>query len=335
MPELRQNIATKEWVIISAERSKRPKQFVSSSRKLTSERPEWDERCPFCPGNEEPELEVLRIPQNEPWQVRVVRNKYPALQRDGDRVQTFDRVKRHISGVGYHEVLVESRLHNTCPALESPEEIALMLKTFQLRGTEIAKDKRIEHIIYFKNHGKRAGTSLEHPHTQLVGLPIVPNDIRSRTEESRRYFDDTGRCVYCQMIEDELREKKRIVVEGKQFVAFVPYAAFSPFHIWVLPRYHRSNYLNVPSEELDSMSLILKNVFSKLYLGLRDPDYNYIIRSSALDNREQEYIHWYMTIIPRVTRAAGFELGSGMFINSSLPEESAAFLRKVSDEFQN
>lgn len=333
MPELRQNIATKDWVIISAERSKRPNQFVSTSRELTSQRAKWDDECPFCPGNEEPELEIFRVPSNEPWQIRVLRNKYPALYREGERLRKFDGVYRHISGVGYHEVIIESRLHNTCPALESPEEISLMLEVFQQRGADIAKDSRIEHIIYFKNHGKKAGTSLVHPHTQLVGLPIVPNDIRSRSEEARRFFDDKGRCVYCQIIEDELQGMKRIIVEDEHFIAIIPYAAYSPFHIWVLPRKHRSNYLTVSRNEINNLGKVLKKVFGKLYYGLRDPDYNYVIRSAALDNREQEYLHWYMTIVPRVTRAAGFELGSGMFINSSLPEESAAFLREVTDQF--
>jgi UDPglucose--hexose-1-phosphate uridylyltransferase len=329
MSEIRQNMATKEWVIIASERSKRPNQFSSSKRRLTSDRPEWDSDCPFCPGNEEPELEILRVPREGDWQIRIVHNKYPALQSKGDRIRTFDGVHRRITGVGYHEVLIESPLHNTCPALETPEEVAMMMKIFQERGHTIAADDRIEHIIYFKNHGQMAGTSLVHPHTQLVALPIVPNDIRSRAEEARRYFDDTGICVHCAMLKDELSHELRIVVQGKFFVGIIPYAAFSPFHIWLIPREHRSNFLNVPDKELDDLGLVIHQLLRKLYIGLRDPDYNYVIRSAALDSREQEYLHWYVTIIPRVTRTAGFEVGSGMFINSSLPEESAAFLRAV------
>ncbi len=331
MPELRQNIATKEWVIIATERAKRPEEFVQPSRPLTEDRPEWEADCPFCPGNEELDLEVMRIPQNGPWQLRVVRNKYPALHREGERTRTFDGVHRRISGIGYHEVMVESPHHNTCPALESAEEISLMLEVFRIRGREIAQDQRVEHIIYFKNHGERAGTSLAHPHTQLIALPIVPYSIRARTEEALRYFDDTGRCVFCHMLADELKHDQRLVAKSKYFVAFVPYAALSPFHIWIMPRRHESSFLNATAYELADLGSLLRQVLHKLYAGLRDPDYNYVIRSAPTYDSGSEYLHWYVAIVPRVTHRAGFELGSGMFINVTLPEADAAFLRAVNE----
>lgn len=331
MPELRQNMATKEWVIIATERARRPNEFAAPSHPLTADQPEWEATCPFCPGNEEPELELARIPDQGPWQIRVVHNKYPALQREGDRVRTFDGVHRRISGVGYHEVLVEAPQHNTCPALESPAQITLMLNAFRHRGRAIAEDPRVEHIIYFKNHGPGAGTSLAHPHTQLIGLPMVPYDIRARTEEARRYFDDTGRCVLCQMWADELQDGRRVVVESDYFVAFVPYAAFSPFHMWILPRRHESCFLKASAMELADLGHVLRRVLRKLYLGLHDPDYNYVIRSAPIRDVGQDYLHWYMTIVPRVSYTAGFELGSGMFINPTRPEASAAFLRSVQE----
>lgn len=332
MPELRQNIATKEWVIIATERAKRPEDFVQPHRPLTEHRPEWDADCPFCPGNEELELEVMRIPEHGPWHLRVLRNKYPALQREGERVRSFDGVHRQISGVGYHEVLVEAPRHNTCPALETATEVTLMLEAFKIRGKEIASDPRIEQIVFFKNHGEDAGTSLAHPHTQLIGLPIVPYHIRARTEEARRYFDDTGRCVLCHMLSDELDDGHRLVAQNKYFVAFIPYAALSPFHIWILPRDHGSNFLNVTSYELTDLGQLLRQVLHKIYVGLRDPDYNYVIRSAPIHDPGTEYLHWYVSVIPRVTQSAGFELGSGMFINTALPETSAAFLRAVDDQ---
>ena len=331
MPELRQNIATKEWVIIATERAKRPEEFVQPPRPLTEDRPEWETNCPFCPGHEELDLEVMRIPEDGPWQLRVVRNKYPALQREGERVRTFDGVHRQISGVGYHEVLIESPRHNTCPALESPAEVTLTLETFKIRGREIAQDPRIDQIIYFKNHGEGAGTSLAHPHTQIIGVPIVPHSIRDRTEEALRYFADTGRCVFCHMLADELKAVDRIVAESDHFVAFVLYAAFSPFHLWILPRRHESNFLDVTAHELVDLGQLLRRVLRKIYVGLRDPAYNYVIRSAPLRDPGPEYLHWYVTVIPRVTRTAGFELGSGMFINTALPEVSAEFLRSVSE----
>lgn len=332
MPELRQNIATKEWVIIATERAKRPEEFVQPPRPLSENRPEWEADCPFCPGNEELDLEIMCIPEQGPWQLRIVRNKFQALQREGERLRTFDGVHRQISGVGYHEVLVESPRHNTCPALESSVEVSLMLEAFKIRGKEIGQDSRIQQIIYFKNHGERAGTSLAHPHTQLIGLPIVPYHIRARTEEARRYFDDTGRCVFCHMLSDELKDGHRIVAKSRFFVAFIPYAALSPFHIWILPRRHESSFLNATAHELADLGELLNRVLRKLYVGLRDPDYNYVIRSAPLHDPGPEYLHWYVTIIPRVTRSAGFELGSGMFINVALPGTSAAFLRTIDED---
>jgi UDPglucose--hexose-1-phosphate uridylyltransferase len=331
MPELRQNIATKEWVIIATERAKRPEDFVEPSRPLTQDRPAWDASCPFCPGNEELDLEVMRIPEEGAWHLRVVRNKYAALQLAGERLRTFDGVHRKISGVGYHEVLVETPRHNTCPALETSDEIALMLEAFKIRGREIAQDPRIEQIVYFKNHGEQAGTSLVHPHTQLIGLPVVPYNIRSRTEEARRYFDDTGRCVYCQMLSDELHIGNRVVATSDLFAAFIPYAALSPFHIWIVPRRHGSSFLQTTARELADLGEMLRRVLRKLYVGLIDPAYNYVIRSAPLHDPGADYLHWYVTIIPRVTRSAGFELGSGMFINVALPDTSADFLRAVDE----
>jgi UDPglucose--hexose-1-phosphate uridylyltransferase len=331
MPELRQNIATKEWVIIATERAKRPEDFVQPARPLTEDRPEQEADCPFCPGNEEPDLEVMRVPEHGPWQLRVVRNKYPALQREGERVRTFDGVHRQISGVGYHEVLVESPSHNTCPALESATEVALTLETFKIRGREMAQDRRIEQIIYFENHGEHAGTSLAHPHTQLIGLPVVPFSIRSRIEEARRYLDDMGCCVFCHMLDDELKDGSRIVAKSKHFVAFILYAAFSPFHLWILPRRHKASFLDATAYELADLGQLLRQVLRRLYVGLRDPDYNYVIRSAPTRDPGYEYLHWYVTVVPRVTQSAGFELGSGMFINTALPEASAAFLRAVNE----
>lgn len=330
MSELRQNIATKEWVIIATERAKRPRDFSRQSHQRTEDRPEWQENCPFCPGNEEQSEDVMQIPPNGPWHVRTVLNKYAALQRDGIRKRTFEGVRRRVSGIGYHEVIIESPRHNTCPALQEPGEVALTLKAFQQRGEAIKKDPNTEHIIYFKNHGQRAGTSLEHPHTQLIGLPLVAHHIRNRTEEARRYFDDMGHCVHCQMWSDELEDGRRIVATNEDFVAFIPYAAFSPFHTWIIPRRHAPSFLSIDEKEIASLGHILRTVLRKVYVGLGDPDYNYVIRSAPFRDEEQEYLHWYVTIVPRVTRAAGFELGSGMFINTALPEESAEFLRGIS-----
>lgn len=329
MPELRQNMATKEWVIIATERAKRPEQFVQPSHGHVADLPAYAPDCPFCPGNEELDLERMRMPDTGDWLVRVVQNKYPALQAIGERVRQFDGLHRSISGVGHHEIIVESRLHNTSPALESIEDIERTLTAFQLRGILLRNDPRVEQIVLFKNHGLSAGASLLHPHAQLLTLPVVPYEIRTRIQEARRYFDDNGECVICDMRKEEEHEHHRVVLESEWFTAFIPFAAYSPFHLWIIPRRHRASFLDASADELRDLSCVLREILRKIYFGLNDPDYNYIIRCAPEHERRSEFLHWYVTLIPRVTRTAGFELGSGMFINTALPEESARFLRSV------
>ncbi len=329
MPEIRQSIASKEWVIIATERAKRPHDFIEEGRELTERHETWNAGCPFCPGNEELDLEQMRVPAAGPWQVRAVQNKFPAQDVSGERERHFTGLQRRLSGVGHHEVIVEAPQHNTSLALMEPEAVARVLRTFQIRGITFAEDPRVEHVIYFENHGPRAGTSAEHPHAQMLGLPLVPYDVRARTDEARRYFDDTGNCVYCDICRSEFSEGARVITANAHFVAFMPYAAFSPFHTWIMPRQHRSSFLVAGPREIEALGEILRDVLRRLYLGLRDPDYNFIIRSAPIRRPAYDFLHWYLSIIPRVSESAGFEMGSGMFINTALPEESAAFLRAV------
>lgn len=329
MPEIRQNMATKEWVIIATERARRPEEFVQPLRERIEDRPICAPNCPFCPGNEEIDLESLRIPAQDDWQLRVVRNRYPALREGGDRMRQFDGVYRSISGVGYHEVVIESRLHNVAPALETVDEIERTLQAFQLRGIAYHNDPRIEQEVYFKNHGPTAGASLLHPHSQILALPVVPYSIRARIEEALRYFDDHGDCVICEMRRYEEHEQARIIVQTEYFTSFIPYAAFSPFHTWIIPRRHNASFLTASADEIRELAYVMRAVLRKIHFGLNDPDYNYVIRTAPHRDRYAEYLHWYVSIVPRVTHSAGFELGSGMFINTALPEESAHFLRSI------
>lgn len=331
MLEIRQNIATREWVIVSSERAKRPEDFAQERRGARGPRPGYVADCPFCPGNEEMELERLRMPAQGDWHLRVVQNKYPALREQGERERRSDGINYAISGVGYHEVVIESPLHNTCPALETVDEIERTLTAFRLRSEVIRADSRIEQIVYFKNHGPDAGTSLAHPHTQLLALPMVPYSIRSRVDAARRYFDDHGLCVLCRMREHEERERVRIIWESEHFTAFIPYAAYSPFHLWIVPRRHQAGFMDATAVEVRDLSEVLRAVLRKIYFGLHDPDYNYIIRTAPECEQRLGYLHWYVSIVPRVTRTAGFEMGSGMFINTTPPEESAQFLRSVQE----
>lgn len=329
MPQLRQNIITRDWVIIATERAKRPDHFTRTETPKPRTSPHRKD-CPFCPGNEtETEKETFSIRNTSGWQVRVIPNKFPALSAIGERIRTAKGIYRSMTGVGIHEVIIEHPLHNITTALMSKSEVCAILNAYKARYSEIRKDDRLEAIIIFKNHGESAGTSIEHPHSQLAATPIVPTQFRTRNEEAMRYFDDNGECVFCRTLTDELRAGERIFFENRNFVAFVPYAALSPFHIWILPRRHASSFDEITDEELPDFAEIMQVVLAKLYHGLNNPDYNYSIRSIPLGEKSSDYFHWYLTIVPRVSKAAGFEIGSGMYINTLLPEESAKFLKNI------
>ena len=330
MSELRQNIALREWVIIADERAKRPHDYIQKKGNENILK-EYVENCPFCPGNEHlapPEISSIRD-SNGNWLVRSIPNKFPALSSEGDLIHEDEGIKRRMTGVGFHEVIIETPKHNLNTALLDDLQVINIIRIYKERYLDILKDKRIELIIIFKNHGRSAGTSLEHSHSQLIATPVVPQDIRNRIEESMRYYDDHRRCVFCDMIKEEIRAKERIVLETSSFVAFIPYAAFSPFHIWILPKRHMSSFPQLTDQDMEDFAKNLRIVLKKLYVGLNDPDFNYVIRSIPGMPRERPFFHWYLSIIPRVTLTAGFELGSGMFINTSIPEESAEFLRNL------
>jgi len=329
MAELRQNVLTREWVIITPERAKRPDQFARQDH-ATQSLPEHVSDCPFCVGNEHLTLdELFRVPESNGWRVRVIANKFPALTGRGERVRKVDGIYRSMTAVGSHEVIVEHSSHNMTTALMKDEEVADILNVYKHRYKALKKDSRIEAIILFKNHGEAAGTSIVHPHSQLVATPIVPNQIRSRMDEAIRYFDDTGECVCCRTLQDELQAKDRLIFQSKNFVAFIPYAALSPFHTWIFPLRHTSSFDEVNDDEIRDLAKCLRTVLAKLYHGLNNPDFNYSIRSIPTRDLHAEYFHWYLTIVPRVSKTAGFEIGSGMYVNTALPEESAEFLRGV------
>ncbi|MEW6042428.1 MAG: galactose-1-phosphate uridylyltransferase [Elusimicrobiota bacterium] len=331
MPQIRQNLATREWVVIATERAKRPYDFKASDKKKVT-LPEYSEKCPFCPGNESAlapvETHSIRDKSGK-WRVRSIPNKFSALSTDGMPEFIQNGIYRWINGVGIHDVIIETPLHNTCMALFPVEQIVDVLSIYKARYLMALADDRIELVIIFKNHGESAGTSIEHPHSQMIAMPIVPSHIRNRISEAMSYFDDHRECVYCKMIKEEITSGERIINETNNFVCFIPYAALSPFHIWLFPKKHMPSFPMLDDVFLLELATVMKDVLSRLYFGLNDPDYNFVVMSLPGTLRENKFFHWYISFVPRVSKAAGFELGSGMFINTGLPEESAKFLREV------
>lgn len=327
MPELRLNPVTREWVIIATERAKRPMEFKTQYLQRPGQ-PPYLATCPFCAGNESktPE-EHLRLADASGWRIRVVANKYPAVISDGERIRKQDGIKKTVSGVGVHEVIIEHQRHNLSTALFDQKHFEDIMSVYKNRFIEAYRDPRVEHVIIFKNHGESAGTTVVHPHTQLIATPVVPVQFRDRVQAAMHYFDDTGECLMCAIIKREREEKIRVVVDTDNFLTFIPYAALSPFHLWIFPKRHSAAFSTISVDESKELAYHLKTVLLKIYWGLDDPDYNFVIRSSRPQDAGNEYCHWYISIVPRLTKSAGFEIGSGMYINTSLPEESAEFLR--------
>jgi UDPglucose--hexose-1-phosphate uridylyltransferase len=286
--------------------------------------------CPFCPGNEHLARDtVFAIPRRGPWEVRVVPNKFAALSPEIPLERSCDGHFRRATGHGFQQVIIETPRHDRPLALQEPGGMDRVLEAWHRAYTLLASAPGVEFVIPFKNHGEAAGTSLEHPHSQIIGLPIFPGHIRGRMEEAIRFYDTEGECVFCAMIRLERKAALRVVAENARFVAFVPYAAFSPFHLWIFPLAHQSTFREIDDAAKADLSALLRTALRKLHFGLNDPDYNLMVRSGPADAPRLKYFHWYLSIVPRLGRAAGFELGSGMYINTTLPEESAAFLRAV------
>ncbi|MCL5005956.1 MAG: galactose-1-phosphate uridylyltransferase [Acidobacteria bacterium] len=332
MPELRHNVLTREWVIIASERAKRPHEFVRE-RTQKEERPSYESRCPFCPGNEAlTPPATLVLPNDGAWKVRVTPNKFAALSYEGDRRRGFADIRRTVTGVGIHEVIIETPDHSKTTALLEDRQVETILDTYLNRFNYASSDPRVEQVTIFKNHGEAAGTSLEHPHSQIIGAPVITSQLRDRLINALKHFDEYGECIFCHVLKVELQEQTRIVMETEHFVTFVQFAALTPFSMLIMPRRHMACFSEIRDAEAADLARILRRTLAKLYHGLKNPDFNYTIRTAPREVCGVKYFHWYVSIIPRLTRVAGFELGSGMFINTSLPEADADFLRQASTE---
>ena len=328
MSELRYNRITGDWVIIAKERALRPEEFVADGS--TAAPPPRLKECPFCQGNEDQSDTLAMTERGTSWGVRLVRNKFPALSPSEEKRKAGTAMRRSMTGFGFHEVIVEHPDHNRWLWRQDLAGITDVLGMIRRRYAELSKDSRVELVVPFKNHGRSSGTSIQHPHTQIVGTPIMPADVRRRVWDAVRYFDETSTCLFCSVIDDECELGERVVHKTTGFVSFIPYAALSPFHILLFPTTHSPDYGKLSDSELSDLAEHLKVVLSKIEIGLLGPAFNFVIRSVFGDRTDPRSYHWYMSIIPHVSRTAGFEMGSGMFINPSVPEQTARYLREAS-----
>jgi len=331
MSVIRQDPTTKAWVIIAPGRAMRPHDF-QQVREPHVFAPR-DESCPFCPGNEaHTPQEVLRLPERQGtgWAVRVIPNKFAVLASQGEpRHRAEGPLFREMDGVGYHEVIVETPIHNRTPAQMDDAEMEQVLRAYQARYRALQQDPRVRYIILFKNHGERAGTSLVHPHTQLVAMPIAPLQIRRKYEVAISHYDDTGRCLYRDLVEAEVAAQVRIVEETEHFVVFHPFASRVPFETWIVPKHYQPSFGQVSSEELSALAQVSRKTLLGLDNALGKPDFNYVLHSAPTEDETKPYYLWHIQILPRVTTIAGFELGSGISISTVMPEQSAALMGDI------
>jgi UDPglucose--hexose-1-phosphate uridylyltransferase len=334
MSELRFDMATNDWVVFAPSRALRPRDARKGLASQEAQQP--SPSCPFCPGNEAftpPEIYSVRSPERpgpSNWKVRVFPNKFPALRIEESPAHTED--SRHflsMGGCGAHEVIIESPDHDTFLGQQPVEQVDLVLTTLQLRYRDLMRDKRFQTVILFKNHGLGAGTSLQHPHWQLIATPVVPRLLRVQHNEAEEYFDRHGACLFCAMLERELAAETRILAGNRDYVVFLPFASHVPFETWIMPRSAQASFTSVDQPQMRSLAEVLKTTLLKLYTGLDNPDFNLTIDDVPRGDENKEFFRWHMRILPRLSTPAGFELGSGMSINTVLPEDAAAFLREV------
>ncbi len=331
MPDLRKDPIVGRWVIIATERGKRPHDFHGEAQVLAA-----PGNCPFCEGNEAstpPEIVAYRdrgsAPNSPGWRVRVVPNKFPALKVEGALEKRGEGIYDRMAGVGAHEVIIETPHHHVSMADLAEENIREVLWAYRDRLIDLKKDDRLAHGMLFKNVGAAAGASLEHTHSQLIVTPTVPISVWEEMTGSLEFYNYRGRCIYCDMIHQEIATEKRIVLDSPHFTAFCPFASRFPFETWILPKSHSSHFENIPKTGVDDLGTVLKQVLGGLETALDRPAYNYIIHTAPFDHQEMHHYHWHIEIIPRLTKVAGFEWGSGFYINPTPPEDAAGFLRSA------
>jgi UDPglucose--hexose-1-phosphate uridylyltransferase len=331
LPELRKDPITGRWVIISTDRAKRPSDFVRESVKI-----EGKGFCPFCYGNEsKTPPEILAYgrnggPRNTPgWNVRVVPNKFPALGIEGDLGREGEGMFDRMNGVGAHEVIIETPNHQSTLATLPVRAIEEVLWAFRDRVLDLKNDKRFRYALIFKNHGDAAGASLEHSHSQLIALPIVPKRVLEEIEGARHYYREKERCIFCDVIHQETETGVRVIGENDLFITLAPYAPRFPFEMWLLPKQHGSSFENNQSPVYASLARAFKDNLMRMDAVLDHPAYNFVLHTSPIGEESNEHYHWHFEIMPKLTKVAGFEWGTGFYICPTPPEEAAQFLRQA------
>jgi UDPglucose--hexose-1-phosphate uridylyltransferase len=327
--ELRKDPVTGRWVIISTERRKRPSDF-----RLESATTGPADACPFCEGHEHmTPRELLAMGRNggssnaPGWSLRVIPNQFPVLRVEGSLDRQAEGLFDKMSGIGAHEVIIESPQHEDTLATMTEERVEQVLWAFRERMHDLKQDRRFRYIIVFKNHGAAAGASLDHSCSQLIALPIVPREVRDEVDGAKAHFQAKERCVFCDILRQETADGTRVIAENGDMVAVAPYAPRFPFETWILPRRHQSLFEDAPRHEYAALARLLGDILRRMNRALKNPPFNLLIHSAPVAEPAGEYYHWHVEIIPKLTKVAGFEWATGFYLNPTSPEEAAEVLR--------
>lgn len=333
MSELRKDLLTGRWVIISPERARRPHAYHRYEIAVDP-----TDTCPFCPGHEDmtpPELLTIKPdPMKNSWGVRVVPNRYPALRIEGELKSRPEGLFDKMEGIGAHEVIIETPEHDIDQAELSIKQTAAIFNAHTQRISDLFRDKRFVYILSFKNRGAAAGATISHPHSQLIALPIIPIAIERELAGARHYFDYRGRCFICDAQEQEREDQTRLISLNQHFIAYTPFAARFPFEIRIAPLQHRPYFWEISREETLSLAEIMRDVLRRYKLALRNPPFSYIVHTTPPTYAHPEHYHWHLEVVPKLTAQGGFEWGSGFYINPMSPEEAARYLRNL-DHYMN
>jgi len=348
MSELRKDPLGDRWVIIAAERGRRPDDFHKT---VSEPAAAGGASCPFCAGNEaKTPAETWAIrpgdggPNTPGWQVRVVPNKFPALGIEGDVERRGLGIFDYMSGIGAHEVVIESPRHDWRMDEAPLDEIERVIRAYQARLTDLYGDPRFHYVVIFRNYGATAGASLSHPHSQLIAVPITPKRAKDKLAAARDYYGRKERCIFCDIVNQELMLGDRVVLDHEHFVVMTPFASRFPFELAIYPKQHQDDLRMLSEEMRYAFAEILRESLHYLGHALGDPAYNFIINTAPNPiprPGKPEYwgtlavdYHWHVEILPRVTRVAGFEWGTGFYINPVAPEDAARFLRETMNDHQ-
>jgi len=338
--ELRKDYILDRWVVIATQRRRRPSDFIRVKRekKISS--------CPFCPGNEDmtPPAVLVYLRYNgrlikdrdrdgsrhSNWIVRCVPNLYPAFTHPIDKKKGAEnKFSKSLPAYGHHEVIIESPIHDEHPGTARIKQLTLVINAYIDRFKDLSSKEYIKYVSIFRNHGSEAGASLSHAHTQIIATPILPRIMKEEIEGAKEYLNETGKCIFCEIIRKE-KESARFIWENNSFIVFAPWASMHPFEFWIFPKRHQSTILDMTQKEIDDLATTMRTCFGALKSLLSDPPYNFAFH--MIPNR---YFHWHIEVYPRLSIWAGFEKSTGIYINVFSPEEASLNLRRAIAEEEN